>query len=414
MSLRERARTAAEICAEYAANLRKVIVAGGRVSYQRIRLETGIAKPSIFTGIRWTLPLPTGFGADLMHLITLNLTDLFVSLFRGTIVCEPTDDVDDWPWAVLRVKATWKAHGQLVAAATRYLPGSFDQPPRNPAEKINSGYKAWEYLLYVYGLLPGLLRPLLPSVYYQSFCKLVSGIRIVLQRRIPRAQLRIAHVRLVEHAEEFEELYYRRRVDRLHFVRQSLHATLHLATEAERLGPGSLYSQWTLENYIGNITREMRQHVTPYANVSERARRRCLIIALRAMYPTIFEADEGHNPATSRDLGDGYWLLHARDRSPSTVTGLERDALVQYLGDRNIAVDGAVALRGVRWARLQLPNGQIARTAWKEEALEMHGKSPWRSRMVKVSNTQLMHFINTNHIFILARRRAHCRGPLLL
>ncbi|KAL1937343.1 hypothetical protein VTO73DRAFT_13804 [Trametes versicolor] len=383
VSLRTRAGTSAEICAEYAQNVREVIVTGGRANYQRVRLETGIAKPSIFTGLRRTLPLPTGFGADLMHLITLNLTDLIISLLRGSLVCEPTDDLETWDWAVFADKPTWKAHGKLVADCTRYLPGSFDRPPRNPAEKISSGYKAWEYLLYVYGLLPGLLRPLQSPLYYKSFCRFVSGIRIVLQRRIPAAQLRMAHVRLVEHAEEFEVLYYQRRVDRLHFVRQSIHATTHLATEADRLGPGALYSQWTLENYIGNVTREMKQHVTPYANVSERARRRCLIIALRAMYP-MFAADDSH-PATSRNLGDGYWLLHARARTPSTVAGQEREALVAYLAARAVHVDDAATLRGTRWARLELPNGQIARTAWKEEALEMRGKKPRRSRMVKAS-----------------------------
>ena len=36
-----------------------------------------------------------------------------------------------------------------------YLPGSFDCPPHNPAEKISSGYKVWKFLLYLYGLGPG-------------------------------------------------------------------------------------------------------------------------------------------------------------------------------------------------------------------------------------------------------------------
>lgn len=99
---------AVDICAEYTANLLRVIRAGGRVSYQRLRLETGIAKPSVFTGIPRILPIPTCFGADLMHLITLNLTDLIVDLLRATIVCEPTDDVLTWDWAIFRDRPLWK------------------------------------------------------------------------------------------------------------------------------------------------------------------------------------------------------------------------------------------------------------------------------------------------------------------
>ncbi|KAF9471629.1 hypothetical protein BDN70DRAFT_975534 [Pholiota conissans] len=38
-----------------------------------------------------------------------------------------------------------------------YLPGSFDRPPRNPADKVNNSYKAWECLAWIYGLGPALL-----------------------------------------------------------------------------------------------------------------------------------------------------------------------------------------------------------------------------------------------------------------
>ncbi len=37
-----------------------------------------------------------------------------------------------------------------------------------------------------------------------------------------------------------------------------------------------------------------------------------------------------------------------------------------------------------RWGRLLLPNGQIARTAWKEREIEEKGRDLRRSRMVKV------------------------------
>jgi hypothetical protein len=101
------------------------------------------------------LGIPGSFGSDLMHLSTFNLANLLLFLWYGQLDNRRTDPISFWPWAVLWGN-TWEQHGKEVAETTSYLPGSFDQPPRNIAEKINSGYKAWEWLLYLYGLAPAL------------------------------------------------------------------------------------------------------------------------------------------------------------------------------------------------------------------------------------------------------------------
>ena len=98
-----------------------------------------------------------------------------------------------------------------------------------------------------------MLYRILPERYWKHFCKLVFGIRIFLQRRITTQQLRAAHIALLEYSHEFELLYYQRRADRLHFVRQSIHNLMHLASETIRLGPGAYHSQWTMERTIGNL-----------------------------------------------------------------------------------------------------------------------------------------------------------------
>ncbi len=113
---------------------------------------------------------------DLMHLISLNIPDLFVALFRGSIGRDKRDKAP-WPWAVLKGD-TWIAHGAAVAAAAPYLPGSFDKAPRNPAEKISSGYKAWEFLTYMFGLAPAVLYGVLPEPYYGNFCMLAVAVRM--------------------------------------------------------------------------------------------------------------------------------------------------------------------------------------------------------------------------------------------
>ena len=94
------------------------------------------------------------------------------------------DDLpSSWPWAILNGKI-WETHGRNVAAATLFLPGSFDQPPHNIAEKINSGHKAWEWLIYLYGLALALLYGVLPELYYSHFCKLVCAMCIIHQHHI--------------------------------------------------------------------------------------------------------------------------------------------------------------------------------------------------------------------------------------
>ena len=49
------------------------------------------------------------FGSDLMHLIALNLTDLLLGLWQGTIQCDASDK-DAWDLVVFTGN-TWKEHG---------------------------------------------------------------------------------------------------------------------------------------------------------------------------------------------------------------------------------------------------------------------------------------------------------------
>lgn len=85
--------------------------------------------------------MPKLFPLDLMHLIGLNLLDLLLPMWQGLLRSEGLDSVENWDWAVL-VEDVWQMHGLEVARTTSYLPGSFDRMPRNPVEKISSGFKA--------------------------------------------------------------------------------------------------------------------------------------------------------------------------------------------------------------------------------------------------------------------------------
>ena len=101
------------------------------------------------------LGLPYSAGSDIMHLAVLNISDLLISLWHATIDCTKPDNKSSWDWAMFRRVNIWKVHGEAVVNT-------------NITEKLTSGYKAWEFLLYLYGLGPGLLYDILPNSYYST------------------------------------------------------------------------------------------------------------------------------------------------------------------------------------------------------------------------------------------------------
>ena len=354
----------------YIQNLAKVLLSRNGTQYKRNRLETGISKPSIFLGLPAgrTLGIPKCFGSDVMHLLSLNLPDILIPLWRGTLDCDPDDDKSTWDWATLSNSRIWKAHGERVAAAIVDIPGVFGRPPRNPAEKINSGYKAWEFHLYLWGLGPGLLHDIIPPQYWRSFSRLARAVRLITQHSIGREELKEANHPFIEFTREFEDLYYQRRIDWIHFVRQSIHALTHYGHEVETKGPLICASQWTMERTIGNLTKELRQHSQCYANLTQRAIRRARVNALKMVMPSLDpHAKTFANPRGPYEISGGYVLLPKHERSRRETTALESTRIIDWIKKyaplspdlKFIGRDQRLKIR--RWDRMALPNGQKCR-----------------------------------------------------
>ncbi|KAG2045517.1 hypothetical protein BDR06DRAFT_1055904 [Suillus hirtellus] len=284
-----------------------------------------------------------------MHLFSLNIPDLLIPLWRGISECDKVDDKSTWTWA--------KEFNRRIEEFTSHLPGCFDRPPRNPEKKINSGYKAWEFTLLLY---------LLCVVFLHG---LVRAFRIISQNHITQTELCVAARLMIEFIEEFEDLYYKRRVDRIHFMRQSIHALGHYATEVQSKGPLVCTSQWTMERTIENLIAEMRQLSKPYENLSRRAFRRAQHNALMSIFPIL---DPDHNkppfPKWSKDIGGGYALLKQQERHRHSTSVAEGRVIRLYLqayypqspefGYFND--DGS--FRIICWPRLRLRNGQTSRS----------------------------------------------------
>jgi len=366
----------------YHQNLRYLLASPSDSQYRARRLATGISKPSIFSGLvsSATLGLPRSAGSDIMHLAALNLSDLFISLWRGTIDCTKPDDKSTWTWAVLSQCEAWQEHGSAVEGALHYLPSSFDRPPRNIAEKLTSGYKAWEFMLYLYGLGPGLLYNVLPAVYYTNYCKMVYGVRLMNQHRITRDNLCQAYMALTSFAQEYEMIYCQCLATRIHFVRPCIHSLVHLPHEVVRLGPPICSSQWTLERTIRNLGEEIKQHSNPFANLSQRGIRRARTNALVAMMLDLDleRTTKAALPRSSREVGGGFILLRPREEAPRALRDCEAVALQEFFPSARIG--DQVCVR--HWAKLRIPTGQNCYTAWKE--LEKPLEKRRTARNVKV------------------------------
>jgi hypothetical protein len=225
--------------------------------------------------------------------------------------------------------------------------------------------------------------------YWRNFCKLVAGIRDLQRPRIPYADLLAGHKLLVEFSCEFEELYYQRKESRIHFVRQSIHLLSHIAPETFRAGPLACYAQWTFETAIGNLGRENRQDRDIFANLTEQAVLRTQINSLQARFPGIrldMYADKTAvlpNGAYEFEGYVGYAFLPRYEDYPSPLGGDEREALRVYWHTQNWPNADAWPPAVCRWAKLQLPNGQKARSIWYEKNVPTKLR---RSSCVEVSS----------------------------
>jgi Transposase family tnp2 len=317
----------------YHLNLHNLVRSCIVAQYCAQHLDTGISRPSIFSALdrASTLGLPESAGSDIMHLGVLNLSDLMISLWHGTIDCTNPDDKAIWDWVVLRGNV-WQQHGKAITNCLHYLPSLFNCPPCNITEKLTSGYKAWEFLLYLYGLGPGLLLGILPNIYYTNYCKLVFGMCLMNQHKISSSNVRNALLALCSFVQEFEIIYCQCLPTRIHFVQLCMHSLIHLLQEVICLGLPICSSQWTLEHTISNLGEEIKQHSNPFANLSQHRIRRAHVNTLKALIPDLVV--EGPTvesiPRTAKDLGDSFVLLCAREAYAHPLQDCKADALHKF------------------------------------------------------------------------------------
>jgi hypothetical protein len=131
-----------------------------------------------------------------------------------------------------------------------------------------------------------------------------------------------------------------------------------------------------MERVIGYLGSLLRQPSNMFRNLAAQTRRVVHANALFAMWPEL-EESKG-NPQGSEDMGDNYLLLRPRDSTPYDLWPTEQAALENFFPDA-----GDIDRRTVYWwGRLRIPNGQVARSRWKE--LERCSNMARTDRNIKV------------------------------
>ena len=87
------------------------------------------------------------------------------------------------------------------------------------------------------------------------------------------------------------------------------------------------------------------------------------------------------------DLGSGYVLLRAWDETKVILRGKQADALRAFMDSKSQQTGQRIPdnwePKYIRWARLRLPNLQIACCAWKETERAFAAERVRRSRNVR-------------------------------
>ncbi|KAI0720195.1 hypothetical protein C8T65DRAFT_567744 [Cerioporus squamosus] len=320
-----------------------------------------------------------------MHLCYINTCTAMVEIWRGTIKGSERD-AKTFPFAVFANDEVWEPFGLHVERTRAYLPGFFDRAPRNIALKWNSGFKSVEMQTFLYVYCPSMMRQYLSPEHWGHLCKLVRGVRNCSEYDIGQERLVQARELLTAALEDFEKYYYEGDPDRLHFCRPCHHHVWHLPDMIVAHGSLIVRTQLPMERMVGQYGGETKQPSNPYHNLSQRAARRNKICALQAMMPSLDRAEQraARIPRGAQVLGDsGYIMLRALEPYRSTLAPAEARAFFDYFARTDpTVIEGkgrySFTFKLRRWARLHLPNGMVARSAWKE-----HGKALCRLRMAR-------------------------------
>lgn len=183
-------------------------------------------------------------GIDVMHGVSLGImrtvTELWFSSKHTGSPFSIADHVNIVDARLMRIKP----------------PQNCQKMPRSIKKEL-ALFKAADYKLFLLTYSLPVLLGILPAVYWEHHCKLVSAISLLSQESVSHEQIDVAEELLHNYVKDFEQLYG------LRYLGLNLHQLLHLCLVVRNLGPLWVYSCFFYESLNGDLSRLV--HGTRYA-----------------------------------------------------------------------------------------------------------------------------------------------------
>ncbi|KAE8745807.1 hypothetical protein FOCC_FOCC007454 [Frankliniella occidentalis] len=125
-------------------------------------------------------------------------------------------------------------------------PFHFQRVPRSIQQELGL-YKGSDFKdMFLFYSLP-VLYGILPNIYWEHHCKLVSAVSLLSQDSVSPEQIQIADELLHTYVKDFQQLYGTRHLG------LNVHQILHLSMVVKNLGPLFVYSCFTYESVNGQL-----------------------------------------------------------------------------------------------------------------------------------------------------------------
>lgn len=211
-----------------------------------------LAKEKGYSGISCllaisTLHYPGSFGQDPMHLFS-NVTRLLLSHWRGEMPQPDFGDQQSW----VLPESLWTIIGEEMISSCESIPTALSQTPRS-IHKSHKSFKAKEFESWTTLFSVPLLYGRLPDYCLDHWKVFAQAVRLT--NRYEQNDNTISKIRSLfrTFVYGYEQIYYQGDSNRLRACTSQIHGLLHIADCLSVLGPAFVFSQWSLESFVGTM-----------------------------------------------------------------------------------------------------------------------------------------------------------------
>ncbi|KAL5634296.1 hypothetical protein ACGC1H_006190 [Rhizoctonia solani] len=265
--------------------LDKIDAATTKTKREELETKFGLSGNSILSRIP-SIKCPDSYPHEFLHLFLLNHGKALFSLWSGKL--EGLEGLEGPLDFVLPVNDLI-AIGNETEGSTRLFPAQFTRAMPNiyTSTAAFCGETWCTWLVYIG---PAVMRGRLPKKYYDHYLELVDILKCLLLVTNTRARIEQLKLDVAHYVEQFEELYYQYKYERMFLCKLTLHAILHVPDDIIRCGPVWVYWSFSLERYCREVTFCAKSKVLPYTAISKHVLQLSQVGAVSCRFPEIRKA----------------------------------------------------------------------------------------------------------------------------